>query len=385
MKVLLVTMTVGEGHNSIAKAIKNSLEKKGVETRLIEQYGYDPDYVARDNRRYLWACKYIPHLYNFVWNRLNKIDYEKRYSNFLQGSIKKCTVFLTDHIKDFGPDAIVCSSHYAAAALCNLKREGKLPENIKVYSILFDYCLCPYWESSILVDKIFTPADFVDEVLIERGFKKEQIVYTGFPVQDKFNNTLTSLQAKEILNIDEKKFTILILNGGNGLGNTLKLLKYLQKVSYPIQILCVNGKNKKRELKIEKYIKKHGITNIYNYGFVTNVEVFMRASDVIFSRGGGVTITEATDSILPIICREKAINNEKINKEIFIEKGMALGLNKLSESYKKVNYLIENPQKLEEMKKNIEKFRKPNATSEITDYVINAYKNSKTNEKNKEK
>ena len=38
MRVLLFSVTAGEGHNSTAKAIARSLESMGAETRIVDAY-----------------------------------------------------------------------------------------------------------------------------------------------------------------------------------------------------------------------------------------------------------------------------------------------------------------------------------------------------------
>ena len=68
MKVMLISMTCGEGHNQIAKAIQSSLDAKGHETKLVQLYGYSEKETIRQNKIFLRACKYIPHLYSLVWH-----------------------------------------------------------------------------------------------------------------------------------------------------------------------------------------------------------------------------------------------------------------------------------------------------------------------------
>lgn len=41
MKILLLSMTCGEGHNSIAKSVKNYLESRDVECKIVDIYRSD--------------------------------------------------------------------------------------------------------------------------------------------------------------------------------------------------------------------------------------------------------------------------------------------------------------------------------------------------------
>ena len=64
MKVLIISMTCGEGHNQIAKALKNALDDKKEEAKIIQLYGFSQKAVTNQNQIFLNACKYIPHLYD---------------------------------------------------------------------------------------------------------------------------------------------------------------------------------------------------------------------------------------------------------------------------------------------------------------------------------
>lgn len=78
MKVLIFTMSCGEGHNMLAKSLSQAFEKQEAETKIVQTFGYDEERVKKENKKYLWACKHIPHLYDFVWNKLRKRDFSNK-------------------------------------------------------------------------------------------------------------------------------------------------------------------------------------------------------------------------------------------------------------------------------------------------------------------
>lgn len=59
-------MTCGEGHNHVAKALKTELDERGVENKIFQLFGFDEKEVERQNKIFLNACKFIPHLYELV-------------------------------------------------------------------------------------------------------------------------------------------------------------------------------------------------------------------------------------------------------------------------------------------------------------------------------
>lgn len=375
MKVLIFSMTCGEGHNIVAKAIKQEFENKlkdKVQCQILQTYGFDPVRVEKENKRYVDACTRTPHLYDFIWNLLRKRNPQKR-SRIFENEVKDCHLYFKQQINNYKPDIVICTHFYASNLLCTLINKGEIDKTFITATVLTDYVVHPFWEFSKDIDYIFTPIKEVEQQLVNKLFNKNKIVCLGLPILKKQDYTLTTLEAKTKLNI--KGTNVLIMGGGNGLGKTLKTVKNLIKhCGNDINIIVINAKNKKTREKIERYKNKHKIKNLINLGFVDSFQDYISASDIILTKGGALSLTDVLCQYKPIVIREKLIINEKINKEIFIENGCAVGMNKTSDAGKIVKNLIDNPQKLKEMAEACKKFALPNSTSNVVDFLIEKYK-----------
>ncbi len=373
MKVLIFSMTCGQGHNMIAKSLEESFKDYNAEVK-ISQFYQSEKMIKKGNRDYLFACKYIPHIYQFVWNKLrNKNHYNGKLPTFA----KKSFNYFIKEIQSYNPDIIVCTHLYASAIISYMKINNMLNKNIITATILFDFCLAPYWEYSKNVDYIFQPFENTTNALIEKGFDKNQIVTLGMPVRKVFKEPYNSDELKNQL-LGNTKTTILIQGGGGGIGKNDKLVFNLHKNIKDINIICANGSNKKTYNKIEKYIKKYNTNNIYNLSFTDKLPLYMKASDIIVTKGGGNGISEILAIKKPFIIREKTIINEKINKKMLIKDGIALGINKPSELANVVKQLLQSPNLLSKLKFNIDNLSRPNASDDIAKFLIN-----KINENNK--
>lgn len=367
-KVLIISMTVGEGHNTVSKTIKEGLEKAGHEVQIAQLFGYNQKRLEYQNKQYLNACKYIPRLYNFIWHKCRNLNPEKRDKRYVNKQLKKATEYIKGIIDEFKPSVIISTHNYSNTAVNNLIKAKKLDKKIKTIAVLTDYCVHPYWETGILCDYVISPHKVANPELIQKGFLPKQIKTLGYPIASKFSNRIDKKTAREILGIEDK-FTIMIMNGGNGLGKNLKLIKTLLKSNKDFQIVCVCGRNQKGKKQIDRYIEKNNVKNVITYGFVSNIEQIMSASDCFFSRGGAVSLTEALNINLPIIIRENMIINEEINKRFFIKQGIALGIEKLSEAKPLIEKLIDNPKILKQIEKNQNKFADLYATDKIVKFV----------------
>ncbi len=373
MKLLILSMTVGEGHNSIAKSVADEIEKMGVETKIVQLFGFDQARVEKENKKYLWACKHIPQLYNFVWNCIRNKN-PNRKAKMFKRSLKPCIEYISEVIEREKPDGILCTHYYASIVLSLLKEEKRLKNNIVTATVLSDFCVHPYWEFSSNVDYIIAPTDDVIPVLLNKNYKQEQIKVLGFPIRNEFAIKRDKDKTKEQLGLG-KNFTVFTIAGGNGLGNSLKLIKEILKENKDVNIVCVNGKNKKSYELINKYIEQNNLTNIINLGFIDNIAQYMVASDVIVSRGGCGSLSEAIAIGRPIIIREKMIINETINKELLINKGIALGMKKIGDIGILVKQIKEDKKLYQRMQNACKSFAKPNAVNDVAEFLVKEMKN----------
>ena len=375
VKALIFSMTVGEGHNMIAKSILEAFENKGVDAKIVQTFGYSEREVNRQNKLFLWTCKHIPHIYNYVWNKLRLAD---KTTNKLPNYVKNCLKYFQKEISSYQPDIIVCTHYYASSVIAYMKRQGLLDDKIVTSTMLFDYCLAPYWEHSTNVDYIFQPHTNTTDDLIKKGYKPEQIKTVGMPIRKAFFEEYNKAELRNKLNLKDM-FTVMFIGGGNSLGNTLKLLKNVLQKNSDIQVIVINGKNVKNFKKIKNYIEKYDLHNVVNLGFITHVELYMKACDALISRCGGCGLGEILALKKPFIVRENLITNEKINKKYFMENGCCLGLDKITDAGERVEFLKNTPALYRNIVKNIEKFTYPNPALTITNFLIEEHKKRELN------
>lgn len=359
-------MTCGEGHNQIAKAIKNSLDTRSIENKIIQLFGYSEKETEKQNKLFLRTCKLIPHLYDAIWRHMRN----KPLKIHMDGVIKQCKDYVLNQITEFDPEVIICTHNYSGAVVAHLKEQGLIKPDVKTYTVVFDYCLCPYWETNAKLDYAVLPHELLIPAMKEKGFTESQLLPFGFPVDKRFTVNCDKVAAREELGIDREKFTVVLYSGGNCVSSAYSVIKELLKCKHEIQIIAVCGRNKKEFEKIQKLIEKENLTNILNIGFCTYLDKVFSAGDVVFTRGGGGGLTEQINKHIPLVLREKLIINEKINKELFAELGLGMAMNKLNEAAGIVDRLIENKELLKRMSEKSKTFCKPNATGDFVEHVL---------------
>lgn len=362
-------MTCGEGHNHVAKALKTELDERGVENKIVQLFGYSEKEVERQNKIFLNACKYIPHLYELVWEAQRKRNPHKKEKGYMSTVIRSCKSFLHRQIQQYQPNVIICTHPNCGAVVASLKRDGVL-EGMTTYSIVTDYCLCPYWESNVDLDYIELPFEDLIKDMEDKLFDKRKLLPYGLVIDKKYTKSINKIDARAAIGIGGDEFVVSLYSGGNCISPNFPIVKNLVKSGLNIKIISICGRNQKQKYKIDEFIKKHNISNVINLGFCTNLDLVFAASDVVITRGGALGLTEQINLGVPFILREKLIINERINRDIFCNLNMAKAMKKISDAPKIVEELKNNPKKLEDMRKNIQNFCKHNSTEKFVDFII---------------
>ncbi len=370
-KILILTITAGQGHNSAAYSMKDRLEKMGHEVKVVDIL---KEYASRLSEwlvdgAYSFVVGHLRPIFNLFYNKYMKSPVYKEAVCSSQYSVKKINGKLLKLIYEFKPDVIYTTSYYGGMALSNLRRVYKIP-SVNVACML-DYVVSPFWEASSLgVDYLTLSHQQFKNKLLERGFREEQLVVTGIPVSEKFLEVVDKEEARKKLGLKKDMFTLLIFyGGGHWRGGYEVLHALLKKIKKPIQIVVVNGHNEKSKKKIDKEMKNYPENFVVkNIGFSKQIDLIMSACDCLVGKGGGLSTTEAINKELPLIATTKLPSQEVYNIRFLQENGMGLSFKNNKELVDKVNYVMENPQYLEMMKADLKSI-KTNAIETIANLI----------------
>jgi len=373
MKVLILTITAGQGHNQTAKAISDYLTSQGVESAYMDTLEYIAPVLAETvSNGYLVSTKVTPKLYGGIYQMAEKRETEyKRHSlNKITDTIlsKKLVKYINE---DFNPDIIVCTHIFSALLVTQIS--DRLLYRPKTIGIITDFTIHPYWENAML-DYYVTASELLTNQAIKKGISPKKIVPLGIPIKPKFADKISAEKARDILGVEDKN-TVLVMSGSMGYGNVIDVIKDLDKSSEDFQILSVCGHNEKLKNKIDSLELKK---KIYNHGFVDNVDVFMDASDYIVTKPGGLTSSEALAKRLPILMVNPIPGQEDRNVEFFLNNGAAV---KISSTYpvdEAMYQLLTNPKRREALDEMIDVIRKPNSTRDFAEFLSEVYRKSKS-------
>lgn len=366
MKVLLLSVTAGEGHNSTGKAIMRGLESRGMEARMLDTYNYiSPLLGDTVSKGYLITSQITPHAYRSVYNHAERREQNtSKYSltNFMNSFLANR---LEDYLIDYKPDVIICTHVFAAQIINRMKLSGKLL-SVPTIGIVTDFCIHPFWPDIDRIEYIVIASELIAAEATRKGIAKEKLLPFGIPVQEKFGKHEDKQKTRQLLGLDADKFTILIMSGSMGYGDMSEIVREVEQIDLDLQIICVCGNNKKAKEQIDEMTHQKPI---YNFGFVTNVDELMDAADCIITKPGGITTSEALSKGLPMIMMNPIPGQEDRNVEFLLNNGVSMLVSKTAPLSDVIYQMFCFPERLENMRDNVGRVGKPKATASLCDFV----------------
>ncbi len=363
MKVLILTITAGQGHNQAANTLSDYLNKNpGVQAECLDAFEYINQGLKEIvSRGYLMSAKKIPKIYGKAYRMAEKRDSENGYIMRATSSImaKKLIKF----VEEYDADVIVCTHVFAAMLVTDI--EKSLNRDIKTVGIVTDFTVHPYWEETKL-DYYVTANEFLTNQAVKKGIAEENVLPLGIPIDPKFIECCDKAGARETLGIEDAR-TVLVMSGSMGYGKVARMVKQLDSSDMDFQIISVCGNNQRLKKRIDKMKKKH---KIYNYGFTDEVALMMDAADCIVTKPGGITSSEALAKNLPMIIANPIPGQEDRNVEFLMNNGAAFKVSSTFPVDEAIYQMFTNKTRFSQIIEISKVLGKPDSTLKIVELIL---------------
>ncbi|MDP4118913.1 MAG: glycosyltransferase [Bacillota bacterium] len=367
MKVLFLSVTAGNGHNSCAKAIEDYLSQHGAETYILDIYSYISKILG----------KTVSEIYDFSISKAPKL-YGKLYDIEGENKAGICSIMdkinrlvgkkITEFINENEIDMVVATHIFGGQLITRLKKKGKI--DVFTIGVVTDYTIHPHWENTNL-DYYVTADEGLTRQAVERGIPEEKILPIGIPLNLKYSVKRDKRESKIKLGFNPDKPLVFIIMGSMGYGNMTSVIKDVDKGNYDYQIVIVCGNNKRAKSNIEK---REFLKEVKVYGFVDNVDEIMDCADCIITKPGGLTVTESLAKGLPMIYMDPIPGQEIKNVEFLVNNGAGIYVTKNYSLPDALDQFFRFPERRGEMQVCVNRLAKPDATKTLGDFILN-YKN----------
>lgn len=312
-KVLIITVPFGGGHYATAAKIADLLQERDrsldVEILDVVTDGW-PAFAKRSSNAYQSSTAAS----NGFWFRIYYVlsDHFPRPLRWFASAA--FNTYARKKLAEIAPDLVIATfpflGHVAVRARAATGSTAPIVTVVtdagRVQGIWLDGA-----EDAILT----ATADTVDYA-IQRHMAAERIRFVGFPVSKAFYELPSKHEARTSLGLNPSVFTLLWTSGGYGMSadKSLGLLKRVAQLDLPLQIICVAGKNQQLETELRAIDFPANITP-YILGFTDQMPKLMAAADVVVSKSGWLTISEAIAAQRPLFLFDAIPGHEEQNAQ----------------------------------------------------------------------
>ena len=340
-RVLLLTATIGEGHNAAARAITKRIGQvwPGAEVGTLDIIALMAPWMSGLTQSvYHLALDRAPAAYQFFYDVLWRHPWFAWLSKRLVAAW--CGWRLWPRLRRFGPDVVVCTHPYGAAAMDRLRRVRRLSVPTAIF--VTDFAPHPFWVFS-QIDLHFVMHG-VSLLEARRLGARGLVAVAAPPVLPAFRpfSGRDQRAARRALGLRAGAFVVLVTGGAWGVGALVEAVAGLLglglragpdgpgqaqaqvqvEVQVEVQVVAVCGRNEALRQRLEGL----GVprSRLVLLGFVEAMPELMAAADVVVTNAGGVTALEAFASARPVLMFDPIPGHGRANAALMARAGLAL-------------------------------------------------------------
>lgn len=364
-KVLIVSVTAGYGHHATAAAMEKALRARGAVVTRVDVVQYVSKALYRTvDKGYAMSTKLTPRQFGTLYRSMLRDGSVRRTLGYIMKSN-----YFSDKVhpllRDEAPD-VVLSTHVLGSVLMD-KPLGETSKPVRHIGIMTDYTLHPYWEEVQNLNHLVLCGEAVIHRAVRRGISKDKLLPLGIPVEERFLHSLPAPEARASLGLDPDRQTVLIMSGSMGFGNVGATVSRIASIKPAPQIICVCGSNKRLKRALET-MRQTAPMRVY--GFADNVNVLMDAADVVVTKPGGLSTTEALVKKKPLILTAPIPGQEEENADYLQNLGLAMRATRYTPVHELVALLLSEADLVSQMREAVTRHIHPDATQKLCDVIL---------------
>jgi processive 1,2-diacylglycerol beta-glucosyltransferase len=374
--VLILTSNTGGGHRSAANALENSLTSLSPGkilvkmTQVLEESHLFSRTAANVYNLLLRDHQSLMKYYFWAINKLKPNESRLIFKSAMGYGLRLFEKVVPNVIVSVHP----MTQHFFAYILKRLNLQDKIPM-LTVVTDPYD----GFWQGWACDDvaQYYVASDHAKQQLIDFGVGSHKIQVVGMPVHSKFKPV--SLEEKRVLKshlgLDPDKFTVFVNSGWIGGGNIPQIFESLiqegSAAGLDIQTIFLAGHNESLLAKANHMAESANFP-IKVMGYTSDIDLLMKASDVMLSKLGGLTTFEALSCRLPIIADTVTTPMpQEFQTAAFLEStGAGLMLKRPGQIVSVVKSLIDNPAQYMALQEAAGLHGRPGASDQIARDVL---------------
>ncbi|MHB0955841.1 MAG: MGDG synthase family glycosyltransferase [Pirellulaceae bacterium] len=368
--ILVLSAAVGAGHLRAAQAVELAIRELDP-TAMVENV--DVLTLTTAAFRQLYGKAYLdlvnraPHMLGYFYDLMDRPVSAHRKSDRLRYLVEKLN--LTSFFRYLEQQAwdVVVNTHFLPAEIiARLRAKNRF--DTPHFTVTTDFETHRLWVNQPC-DLYFTATEEGAKNLEHWGVPAPSLIVSGIPIHPAFSGTKLREQCLKDHQLKGDRPIILQLSGGFGVGPVDQLLKQLLEVKTPVEVVVVAGRNEelRRRLELVQPPERHRLVVV---GYTEKMDELMAVADVVVSKPGGLTTSEALACGAAMAVVNPIPGQESRNSDFLLENGAALKINSLATLPFKLDRVLADPARLAQLKRNARQLGRPRAAFEVARHAL---------------
>jgi processive 1,2-diacylglycerol beta-glucosyltransferase len=368
LHIAILSCNYGGGHQRVAEVLMDELRQSSPGCR-IEIYDYIETCIGhRQNLAfttlYFGSVRWAPWLYRGFYHATSAIAPHSPLQRSINrlGRRRLAAILQTQR-----PDIVVCTYCLPAGGMSELKREGRT--DVPCVTVVTDHAIHSQWIHPG-TDLYLVSSDHVRDGIVARGIPCERVLPIGIPVATVSGTPLHRHALRRRYGLDPALPTILVMVGAyNLMRGALDVYRRMVELPRAVQLLFVCGKDERLRRAIEPLAQRASMP-VRVFGYVRNIPELMAMSDLMVSKAGGVTTSEALAAELPMILVNPIPGQEEENTAFLQAVGAAIVALSPAALRSLITDLLDHPERLARLQEGARRVKRPSAATHAAAAIL---------------
>lgn len=365
-RILILSTSAGAGHVAAAKALEQVFARSPDVEEVIHKDALEfTNQTFRDfySELYLTLVKRSPHFVGWWYDESD----EPWRTDQVRSAMDRINLQpLSKFILEYQPHRVVCTHFLPAGLVAYLMEKQQLDTHLSI--VTTDYDFHSQWLSK-LFNRYFVAIEQTKAHLVALGIPEERVSVSGIPIDPAYGEPVDRPAVLGKYRLDEQVPVLVFSAGAVGGGPVRAIVEQLMLLEHGAQCIVICGRNAEMRREIEALTVSQA-EKFRILGFTSDMPNLMRVATLFIGKPGGLTASEAMAAGVPMVISSPIPGQEERNSDHLLENGAAIKINDLTTVAYKLDQLLGDPKRLQQMRENTRRLGRPDAAQTIVDALL---------------